>query len=114
MMSTTQRVLATSIKLTVAVPRQNKKSVDIAGGIVVGLASSVVPFAVSLGLAQINGLNGFNYPAVGPMAAAAGLAVCLLAMPIAYELSRRSVQTIVATTSIIFWILGLMVAFTIN
>lgn len=91
---------------------QNKKSVDILTGVSVALLSSHVPFGLSLALARINGLTAGNYPAVEPTAAAAGLAICLLSLPIAYEMKHRSMQAIAISSSIIFWILGLLASFT--
>lgn len=90
-----------------------KKSMDIATGVGVAILCSHLPFMVSFAMARVNGLTASNYPAVEPTAAAAGLAICLLSLPIALEMKSRSVQAIAGTSSVIFWILGLMASFTI-
>ncbi len=76
----------------------------------VGLAVLVCPvtFAVSFCLAHVNGLTSGNYPEVAANAAAIGLALCLLSGPIALDVSRRSVQTMAALSTVAFWILGLL------
>jgi len=93
--------------------QSNKKPMDIATGIGVALMCSHLPFVVSFVLARVNGLSASNYPAVEPTAAAAGLAICLLALPIALELKGRSMQAIGISSAIIFWILGLLASFTV-
>jgi hypothetical protein len=89
------------------------KTTDIATGIGIALLSSHLPFVVSFGLARANGLNAINYPAIEPTAAAAGLAICLLSLPIAIEMKGRSIQAIAISSTVIFWILGLLASFTV-
>jgi hypothetical protein len=91
----------------------NKKSVDIATGVGIALLCSHLPFIVSFAMARVNGLTASNYPAVEPTAAAAGLAICLLSLPIALEMKGRSIQAIGISSAVIFWILGLLASFTV-
>lgn len=90
-----------------------KKALDVASGTAVALLSSVVPFMLSYALTHASGLTAFNYPAVQPVAAAAGLAICILSLPIAMDMKSRSVQGIAASSAVIFWILGLLASFTV-
>jgi hypothetical protein len=91
---------------------QNKKRIDLLSGIGIAILCSHVPFAVSFALARINGLTAANYPAVEPTAAAAGLAICLLSMPIAMELKHRSLNVLAFSSAVMFWIFGLLCSFT--
>lgn len=92
---------------------QTNKPMDIATGVGVALLSSHLPFVISFALARANGLTAGNYPALEATAAAAGLAICLLAMPIAFDLKGRSIQAIAVSSAVIFWILGLLASFTV-
>lgn len=89
------------------------KSIDIATGIGVALLCSHLPFIVSFSLARTVGLTAANYSSIEPTAAAAGLAICLLAMPIAFEMKDRSLQAIAVASTVIFWLLGLLASFTV-
>jgi hypothetical protein len=109
----TEQVLEQTSTTSIVVSNPSKKSIDIATGVGVAVLCSHLPFMVSFAMARVNGLTAANYPAVEPTAAAAGLAICLLSLPIAIEMKSRSVQAIAGTSSVIFWILGLLASFTI-
>lgn len=89
------------------------KLVDIAKGIGVAALGSGIPFALSFAFAHFSGFTAANYPAVEPIAAATGLGICLTALPIALEMKNLSVEGIVASSSSIFLLLGLLAALTV-
>jgi hypothetical protein len=112
MMTVQHQIEERATEKVYAALEKNKKPLDIATGVALAIASSHIPFMLSFGLARINGLTASNYPAVEPTAAAAGLAICLLSLPIAYEMKQRSISAIAISSAVIFWILGLLASFT--
>jgi hypothetical protein len=110
---TTQQLTQPTSSSKVLQVATSKKSMDILSGVGVALLCSHLPFIVSFSLARANGLTASNYPAVEPTAAAAGLAICLLSLPIALEMKGRSIQAIGISSAVIFWILGLLASFTV-
>ncbi len=89
------------------------KPFDLLTGAGIAVLWSLVPFAVSFCLAHANGLTAGNYPSLESTAAATGLALCFLSVPIALKVIRCSVRTMTVTCVVMFWFLGLITALTV-
>lgn len=113
MMTVREQLQQTVVSNMYGALEQNKKPLDVVTGIGVAILCSHVPFILSFTIARSGGFSALNYPAVEPTAAAAGLAICILSLPIALEMKQRSLPAIMASSAVIFWILGLLAAFTV-